>query len=93
MVGFQNPKSLKGNDKMTNKYSDCWYCGGEVIEQLVGRDYHWKKRLYIFENVPMGVCKQCGEKFIKSNIAKKMEAIVLKNVEPTKKLEVPVYTF
>ncbi|MDI6788735.1 MAG: YgiT-type zinc finger protein [Planctomycetota bacterium] len=78
---------------MAEKYSDCWHCGGAVKESSVEYDYHWKGKLYIFENAPMGVCKQCGEKFVKSYVAKKMEQIVLKNTKPLKEVTVPVYSF
>ena len=47
---------------MTRKYSDCFYCGGAVREKAGTREYHWKGKLYVFEDVPMGICNQCGEK-------------------------------
>ena len=93
MAESEDTEPLKGENNMAEKYSDCWHCGGEVKERSVEYDYHWKGKLYIFENVPMGMCKQCGEKFVKSLVAKKMEQIVLKNTKPLKEVAVPVYSF
>ena len=45
-----------------HKYGDCSFCGGEVKEDKVELDYRSKGKLYIFKDVPAGVCQQCGEK-------------------------------
>lgn len=78
---------------MSKKYSDCFYCGGAVEERLGRRELHWKGKLYIFENVPMGVCTQCGEKVIKPAVAKSLDRILLKNQKPEKEIKVPVYSY
>ena len=57
-------------------YGDCVYCGGEVIERMERIDYRIHGRLYILENVPTGVCCQCGEQFFTAKIAKEMEAAI-----------------
>jgi YgiT-type zinc finger domain-containing protein len=78
---------------MSDKYSDCRCCGGKVTERLIEREYRWKGKFYIFENAPIGVCTQCGEKYIKASVAKKMEEKVLKHPRPDKRLAVPVYSY
>ena len=40
-----------------HKYGDCSFCGGEVKEERVELDYRYKGKLYIFQNVPAGVCQ------------------------------------
>ncbi len=55
---------------MVQKYSDCFYCGGAVEEQLMPRECRWKDKLFILENVPVGVCTQCGEKVPKAGGSK-----------------------
>ncbi len=51
-----------------NRYADCTYCGGEVVEQRIDYDYRRQKRLMVVSNVPAGVCRQCGEKYFKPDI-------------------------
>ena len=75
------------------KYSDCFYCGGSVEERLISREIRWKKRLFIFENVPVGVCIQCGEKVIKPEVAKTIDHFLQEEKEPAKIIQVPVYLY
>ena len=67
---------------MKKEYSDCFYCGGEVKEKLMPREVRWKDKLFIFENVPMGVCKQCGERFLKPVVAKSIDQVLKKKKKP-----------
>lgn len=71
-------------------YGDCVYCGGEVTERLERIDYRFHGQLFILENVPTGVCNQCGEKYFKANIAKRMEDAVSRVDEPVSTIAVPV---
>ncbi|KKO18347.1 MAG: type II toxin-antitoxin system MqsA family antitoxin [Candidatus Brocadia sp.] len=75
------------------KYSDCFYCGGAVAEQLTHREIRWKGKLFIFENVPVGVCTQCGEKVIKPAVAKAIDQLLQEEKKPTKIIQVPVYQY
>lgn len=78
---------------MTKKYSDCYYCGGNVEERLMPRELRWHGRFFIIEDVPMGVCKQCGEKFLTPEVAKEIDRILEEKEEPTKTIQVPVYHY
>ncbi|MCP4347225.1 MAG: YgiT-type zinc finger protein [Desulfobacterales bacterium] len=75
------------------EYSDCYYCRGNVEEQNISREIRWKGNLYIFENVPAGVCTQCGEKVIKPEVAKNIDFLLKKQTEPRKTIQVPVYEY
>ncbi len=77
---------------MAEKYSDCFYCGGVVEERLVPREVRWKGRLFVFEDVPMGVCRQCGEKVLKPGVAKAIDRVIQERKKPTKTIQVPVYS-
>ena len=35
-----------------NRYADCSYCGGEVVEQTIEYDYRRQKHLMVVCNVP-----------------------------------------
>lgn len=78
---------------MSNKYDDCYYCGGVVEERLLPRELRWHKELFVIEDVPMGVCKQCGEKFITPSVAKDIDRILEEKEEPIKTIQVPVYHY
>jgi YgiT-type zinc finger domain-containing protein len=74
-------------------YADCSYCGGEVIEKKIDYDYRRNRHLLVISNVPAGVCGQCGEKYFKPEILKKMDEIYHnifdRNRKPERTLTVP----
>ncbi|MEW6621034.1 MAG: type II toxin-antitoxin system MqsA family antitoxin [bacterium] len=61
---------------MVKEYDNCSFCGGKVIPQKVKVDYWWKGELTIIENVPAGVCQQCGEEYYEGKIVEDMERLV-----------------
>ncbi len=78
---------------MSKKYSDCFYCGGVVKEQLIPREFRWQGHLFIFENVPVGICIQCGEKFLKPEVAKAIDRVLQEKKRPKRTIKVPVYHY
>lgn len=58
-----------------NNYADCTYCGGEVVERKIEYDYRRDKHLIVVNNVSAGVCRQCGEKYFKPGVLKRMDKI------------------
>jgi YgiT-type zinc finger domain-containing protein len=78
---------------MKREYDDCFFCGGKVEEKLLPREIRWQNQLFVFENVPVGVCNQCGEKVLKPEIAKHIDSILQKDEKPTRTIQVPVYSF
>lgn len=40
------------------------FCSGELEDTVVQHPYRWKDKIYVFENVPAQVCRQCGEKIL-----------------------------
>ncbi len=75
-----------------HRTSDCSYCGGEVKPAKVKVDFLFKDQLYLFEDVPSGVCQQCGEKFFTASVSKKMEASIALN-QWKRFIKVPVISF
>lgn len=56
------------------KYSDCTFCSGRVIEKQVQKACWWgDKLLALVDNVPAGVCEQCGERYYKAKVLKNIE--------------------
>lgn len=76
-----------------HKYGDCSFCGGEVKEDKVELDYRYQGRLFIFRNVPAGVCQQCGEKYLTAKVAKEIEQKIRTKEKWDKTIPVPVDVF
>ncbi|MFQ5574818.1 MAG: YgiT-type zinc finger protein, partial [Terriglobia bacterium] len=86
-VGVSDTKEERNTVK---PYDDCRYCGGEVEERLERLDYRYHGQLFLVENVTVGVCKQCGEKFLTAQVAKQIEAAVSSVKEPVATVAIPV---
>ncbi len=78
---------------MIAKYSDCYFCGGEVREELVHREIWWQGRLHLIDNVPIGVCQQCGQKFVLPGVAKAIDRMLAGKEPPAAFIQVPTYRF
>lgn len=76
-----------------HNYSDCSFCGGEVKEEYVELDYRHIGKLFIFQNVPVGVCQQCGEKYLTAETAKRIEHRILSDKAWDRTVSVPVESF
>lgn len=73
-------------------YGDCQYCGGEVEEKKTSVDFWWEGKLYLLENVPTGICNQCGEKYFTAKVSKSMDELV-KSQAVERILQIPVKRF
>ncbi len=60
----------------------CYFCKGKVTEQRTKVDFRWGRKLKVIEDVPAGVCQQCGEKHFGSGVYKAMEKIAASRVKP-----------
>ena len=78
---------------MPNKYSDCYFCDGEVDERQINREIWWHDQLYVIKDVPLGVCRQCGQKVILPHVAKKIDKLLSGDTPPDEIMQVPSYNF
>lgn len=76
-----------------HRYGDCSFCGGEVRDNRVELDYRYKGKPYIFQNVPAGVCQQCGERYLTAKVAKEIERRIRTKGKWEKTVSVPVEVF
>ena len=76
-----------------HKYGDCSFCGGEVKEDKTELDYRYKGKLYIFQDVPAGVCAQCGENYLTAKVAKEIERRIKTQERWDKTVTIPVAVF
>jgi YgiT-type zinc finger domain-containing protein len=74
------------------KFADCIYCGGHVEACTATREVRWRGELFLIEQFPMGVCAQCGERFLKPDVAKTIDKL-LQTRKATRTASVPVLTY
>ncbi len=75
------------------KYNKCSLCNGEVIEERVTVDYRWgDKLLAVLEEVPAGVCQNCGEEYYRAEVVKAMEELAKSKKKSKAKIIVPIYS-
>jgi YgiT-type zinc finger domain-containing protein len=73
--------------------TQCSFCDGELEDAFVQHTYRWRGKIYVFEDVPAQVCRQCGERYFDAKTIEEMERIVLSSAKPTRLLQVPVFSF
>lgn len=76
-------------------YGRCYMCGSRMEPKRINQDFWVKKKLLVIENVPAGVCPQCGEKVVRAEVGRRL-AVALKKaktLQKTKTITVPVLTF
>jgi YgiT-type zinc finger domain-containing protein len=69
----------------------CEYCGGPIIERRVTLHRKVKKKYVLIENVPAGVCTQCGMRYFAANVLKTVEESVRGRKPAEREVVVPVY--
>lgn len=78
---------------MKHEYADCSFCGGKVTEKKIKVDYRTGDELVVFENVPAGVCRQCGEKYYTAKVVKTLEQMARDKTIEGRIIHVPVKSF
>jgi YgiT-type zinc finger domain-containing protein len=77
---------------MTSKFEyRCEYCDGTVREKVVEREaFKHKEGFVILEDVVIGVCDKCGNRYYSADTLKRVEAIATGKIPPERTEEVPV---
>jgi len=73
--------------------TECYFCKGEVVQEKVQVDFRWGHKLKVIEDVPAGVCQQCGEKYFEAAVYKVMEELAASQIKPVTRLTVDVVHF
>lgn len=71
----------------------CYFCRGQVVEQLTSMDFWWGDELKIFEHVPAGICRQCGEKYVEAGVYKEMERLAKGAGHAVRRLSVDILRY
>lgn len=70
----------------------CVVCGGRLRPTSITHEERRRSRLYLFQHVPAQVCTVCEEVWIDEAILREVDRL-LREGEPVRKLETPVYDF
>ncbi len=76
---WENPvnRVKQGDTYMGKKVNKCFFCDGKIEQIKVGSfDYRLEGKLYVVEDIPAGLCVQCGEKYITAQVAKKINKMI-----------------
>ena len=70
----------------------CEYCGGPIVEKRVTLHRKIRGRYVLIENVPAGVCAQCGTRYYAANVLKTIEESVRGRRPAEREERVAVYS-
>ena len=81
--------------KPANFWQDetCEFCGGRIVEKRVTLHRTVKGEYVLIENVPAGVCTECGTRYFAANVLKIVEEDIHGKRSAERKVVVPVYAF
>lgn len=53
-------------------YGECEICDTPMVEKRIKQDFWIRGQLIVVENVPAGVCPQCGEKIVNAEVGRRI---------------------
>ena len=71
----------------------CEYCDGAIKEKRADLSRKVKGKYVVIENVPMGVCTECGTRYYSANVLKTIEETLAGRRKAKREVQVPVYSF
>ena len=70
----------------------CEYYGGPIVENRVTLHRKVRRKYVVVENVPAGVCTQCGTRYYSANVLKTVEETLRGRRPAEREVVVPVYS-
>lgn len=76
-------------------YGECHVCGEQMKDKRIKQEFWIKGKLIVIENVPAGVCPQCGEKIVNADVGRNIAALVedSERLRRARTMRVPVIRF
>ncbi len=74
------------------KGEQCEYCHGAIVEKRVAMTRKVKGKYVLIENVPAGVCEECGTRYYAANVLKTIEETIRGRRKAKREVLVPVYS-
>ncbi len=70
----------------------CEYCGGSIVERRVTLHRKVKRGHVLIENVPAGVCRECGTHDYAANVLETVEESIRGRPKADREVCMPVYS-
>ncbi|MGH9831581.1 MAG: YgiT-type zinc finger protein, partial [Blastocatellia bacterium] len=69
-------------------YGKCPVCCEQIVEQQIKQDFWITGDLIVIEDVPAGVCPQCGEKVVRADVGRQIATIIAgaKHIQPLRSI-------
>jgi len=76
-------------------YGECEICDSPMQEKLIKQDFWIRGELIVVEDVPAGVCPQCGEKVVKADVGLWITKLIENHerIEKAPRISVPTIKF
>ena len=76
-------------------YGECEICNTPLEEKRIKQDVWIKEELIVVENVPAGVCPQCGEKVVKADVGRWIATLIEdpERIAQAPRISVPALSF
>jgi YgiT-type zinc finger domain-containing protein len=76
-------------------YGECEICDTMLTEKLVKQDFWIGGQLIVVENVPAGVCPQCGKKVVNATVGRHLAELVrdTKRIAKAVRMSVPALAY
>ena len=90
-------RTVRSNEKGKTRTSfwegeRCEYCNGLIREKSTDLSRKIKGKYVVFENVPTGVCTECGTRYYTANVLKSIEETLRRRPKAKREVQVPVYS-
>jgi YgiT-type zinc finger domain-containing protein len=76
----------------TYDYGECDVCGTPMQAQCIKQDFWVRGELIVLDNVPAGVCPQCGAKVVNAEVGRHIAAVLgnAERIATAPRMAVPV---
>lgn len=75
------------------KELECEYCGGVIQPKKVTVEHWYEGKLMIIKDVPVGVCKECGERYYEAATLEQLNAMAQESESVQERISVAVMAF
>ena len=67
----------RGGETMADHVGTCFFCGGALEEIVAGNyDYRLEGQMYVIKRLPVTLCAQCGEKYLRADVGKNIGGLI-----------------
>lgn len=79
-------------EKSSYNYGECHVCGERMEERRIKQGFWIKDKLILVEDIPAGVCTQCGEKVVNADVGQRIATLMgdAKRLQKARTMRIPV---